>query len=282
MMRFRVLAAAAFILGLTIAPALTGCTPAAQEPAKLQVVTCTSLLDYLTKRIGGDLVDVANIIPASQHPGDFDATPGDIRKLADADIFMVHGWPGETFVPSLIESADNPDLLLSTIQIDGNWMTPQVQLVAADLVAEALIREDSANEDSYRRAADEYKADVVVKDAEIQSRLQEANVEGIPVLCSFWQVGFAQWAGLSVVATYGPAELTPQGTRELVDQGEEAGVVLVIDNLQSGRDAGKAIAEELGCARAILSNFPGAFDNTETWEQAVERNIDLMLEALAR
>ena len=282
MIGFRVLAAAVFILGLAAAPTLAGCTPEAQEPSRLQVMTSTSLLTYIVERVGGDLLDVASIVAPSQHPGDFDATPGDIRKLADADLFLLHGWPGETFAPGLIEAADNPDLKVVTIQVDGNWMTPAVQLAAAELVVEALIQEDSANEDSYRRGADEYKSAVTVKDAEIQSRLREAGVGTAPVLGSFWQAGFVRWVGLSIIATYGPAELTLQGTRKLVDQGREAGVVLVIDNLHSGRDAGKAIAEELGCARVILSNFPGAFDNTGTWEKAVEWNIDLILEALDR
>ena len=42
------------------------------------------------------------------------------------------------------------------------------------------------------------------------------------------------------------------------------------------------IAEELGCERIILSNFPGGFDNTETWEKAIDRNVELILGAVAR
>ena len=59
-------------------------------------------------------------------------------------------------------------------------------------------------------------------------------------------------------------------------------VTLIIDNMQSGQDAGKGISEELGCKRIILSNFPGGFDNTETWEKAIDRNIELILETIAR
>ena len=70
--------------------------------------------------------------------------------------------------------------------------------------------------------------------------------------------------------------------KELVDKGREAKVTLIIDNLQSGKDAGAAIAEELDCERVILSNFPGGFDNTETWEKAIDRNVELILEAIAR
>ena len=64
-----------------------------------------------------------------------------------------------------------------------------------------------------------------------------------------------------------------------MDAGRDSGVSLVIDNLQSGQDAGASIAEELGVTRIILSNFPGGFPDTETWEKAIDKNVQLILEA---
>jgi ABC-type Zn uptake system ZnuABC Zn-binding protein ZnuA len=106
-----ILVAVMLVLGLAAGLALSGCAPA--ETARLKVVTSTSLLTYIVERVGGDLVDVVNIVPAAQHPGDFDARPGDIQKLADADMFILHGWPGETFAEGLIASADNPELTVA-------------------------------------------------------------------------------------------------------------------------------------------------------------------------
>lgn len=270
----------AVMLVLAAGLALSSCAPAGT--ARLKVVTSTSLLTYIVQRVGGDLVDVVNIVPAAQHPGDFDAKPGDIQQLADADLFLWHGWPGEVFVPGLIASADNPDLTVAKIDIKGNWMTPAIQLAATDQIADVLSQADGENAAAYQKAAAEYKAEVVAKEAEIKARLAEAQPSTVKVLVSFWQAGFAGWAGLDVVGTYGPAELTIGATRELVDKGGETGVILVIDNLHSGRDAGKAIAEELDVARVILSNFPGGLENTETWEKAIDRNIELILGAIAQ
>jgi zinc transport system substrate-binding protein len=59
-------------------------------------------------------------------------------------------------------------------------------------------------------------------------------------------------------------------------------MTLVVNNLQDGKDAGKALAEELGAKNLNLSNFPGGFDDTETWEKAIDRNIELILEAVAQ
>ncbi|RLC96359.1 MAG: zinc ABC transporter substrate-binding protein, partial [Chloroflexi bacterium] len=92
-----------------------------------------------------------------------------------------------------------------------------------------------------------------------------------------------RWTGLNVIDTYPrPDALTAQMSAHLVDLGKAENVTLVIDNLQSGADGGKAIAEDIGCARIVLSNFPGGFDNTETWEKAIDHNIDLILEAVTK
>ena len=102
-------------------------------------------------------------------------------------------------------------------------------------------------------------------------------------MCADMLYGFIQWTGLNIVKSYGrPDSLTPQIVQGLVDTGREENVTLIIDNLQSGQDAGAGLAEELGCARIILTNFPGGFDNTETWEKAIDYDIELILEAIAQ
>ena len=281
MKKYKALITGILVLSLVIASILSGCETA--ETSQLKVVTTTSLLTLIVQRVGGDMVDVVNIIPPTQHPGDFDTTPGDMQKLADADLFLSHGWPGETFVPGLINSANNPDLTAVIIDIKGNWMTPPVQLEAVDRIVAALSEVDAENTAAYQQLAVELKAQIVAKEIEMKVKLAEVSLSEINVMGSFWQAGFIKWTGLNIVATYGaPDSLTPQVVQELVDTGREENVTLIIDNLHSGQDAGKAIAEELGAQRIILSNFPGGFDNTETWEKAIDYNIELILEAIAQ
>ncbi len=281
MKKSKVLIIGILVLSLVVASILSACEPS--KTSQLKVVTTTSLLTLIVQQVGGDMVDVVNIIPPTQHPGDFDATPGDMQKLADADLFLSHGWPGETFVPGLIASANNPDLTVVTVDIKGNWMTPSVQLEATDKIATALSQVDIENSATYQKSAAEHKGKITAKETEIKAKLAEVNLSAINVMGSFWQAGFIKWTGLNIVATYGdPDSLTPQVVQDLVDKGKEGNVVLIIDNLQSGQNAGKAIAEELGAQRIILSNFPGGFDDTETWEKAIDYNIELILEKITQ
>jgi len=261
--------------------ALVGCTP--ESAAGLRVVTSTSLLAQVVERVGGEKVEVINIIPPAQCPGHFDVKPGDIQKLADADIFLLHGWQGEKFTDDLIASADNPDLRVHRIDVKGNWMTPQTQSEAIDLIAGIVSQADAENGADFQKNAESFKASVNAKGAEMADKLAEANVSEVNVMCADQQPRFVQWAGFNIVATFGrPDSLTPQVVKELVDKGREGKVTLIIDNIQSGQDAGAGIAEELGSARVILSNFPGCYEDTETWEKSIEYNVALLLAAIGR
>jgi zinc transport system substrate-binding protein len=272
----------AFLLAVTLlaVSVLSGCSD--EDKDRLKVVTSTSLISSIVERIGGDKVDVVNIIPPAQCPGHFDVSPGDVQKLADAALFLMHGWQGEKFSEELIASADNPDLTVVSVNVPGNWMTPPVYQQAVDTIAAALVDVDAENASAYEESASGLKKIIADKGAEIEARLADKNLASVNVMCADQQMGFVEWTGLNVVEIFGrPDTFTPQVTKELVDKGRQENVSLIIDNLQSGQDAGAGLAEELGCTRIILSNFPGGFDDTETWEKAIDENIDLILDAVA-
>jgi zinc transport system substrate-binding protein len=265
---------------LLISTLLTGCSES--NSSRLKVVTSTSHLEQLVQTIGGDAVDVINIVPPASHPGDFDASPGDIRKLADADLFLWHNWPGEVYVPALIESADNPDMEVVAIEIDGSWMTPPVELQAIDKVTETLSRIDADNAAGYEKNAEAYKEEVRAADAEVKALLSKESLSEVNVICAGWQAGFIGWCGFNIVGTYGlPVPPTLGQIEELISLGKEARVSLVVDNLHDNPDAGKPIATELGCKRVILYNFPGVDESTDTWIETLKTNINLLLEAVS-
>lgn len=267
------------VLMLVMSALFAGC--AAESSEKLKVVTSTSLMEYIVKQVGGNLVDVVNLVPPNQHPGNFDVKPGDIEKLANADLFLLHGWPGEGYADKLVASANNPKLAVVKATTNGNWMIPSVQSAATDNVTRILSEADPKNASAYQKSAEAYKKRIQSKEAVIKDRLAKANVSRVNVIASWRQADFLQWAGFNVVATFtSPQALTPQVIADLIDKGKAAGVTLVVNNIQDGQDAGKAIAQDLGAKNLNLSNFPGGFDNTETWEKAIDHNVDILLGAL--
>jgi zinc transport system substrate-binding protein len=276
-----IIIAAILVLGLVVNVLLGGC--ASENNSKLKVVTSTSLIAQIVERIGGDKVSVVNIIPPAQCPGHFDVKPGDIQKLADARLFIIHNWQGEKFSADLIASADNKDLTTIPVEMAGNWMTPPVQRDATDKIVAALAQIDPVNGTPYQEAAAAYKASVTAKESEVKARLGQANLAAVNILCDEQQADFVKWAGLNIIATYGrPETFTPQVVKDLVDKGRADKVTLVIDNMQTGGEAGKSLAEQLGVKHIVLSNFPDGYKNTGTWEKAIDKNIELILDATGK
>ena len=264
------------LLFSTIFVAFSGCVQ--DEEADLNIVTSTSIIAYIVDNIGGDYVDVVNIIPPAQCPGHFDIKPGDIEKLANASIFFYHGWQGEKFSEEVIQSANNPNLNVEVLNIEGNWMVPSVQIAAAEKIGGIMGSVDAKNKTAYDQNIAAYIDYVGNNETELRAQLAQTDLSQVNVLCAEQQAGFVKWTGLNLVSTFGrPETLTPQIIQDLVDKGNESNVVLVIDNMQSGPDAGKSIAEELGCNRVILSNFPGGFDGIDTWDGTIAKNIELIL-----
>jgi zinc transport system substrate-binding protein len=270
---------AILVLSLAAGTLLSGCPGGNSD--KLKVMTSTSLMTCIVEQVGGDHVEAFNLVPPNQHPGNFDAKPEDIQKLSTADLFLLHGWPGETYIDKLVASANNPDLKVVKLTTDGNWMIPSVQSAATDKVLNTLSEVDSANATDYQKAAEAYKKKIQATESNIKNKLNAANVSKINIIASARQADFLEWAGFNVVATFASTQsLTPQVVKDLVDKGKAEGVALVINNLQDGQDAGKAVAEEIEAKNINLSNFPGGFSNTETWEKAIDYNVTLLLNAL--
>ena len=265
----------AMFLLLGILP-INGCTT--PENPDLIVMTSTSLAEYIVRQVGGDKVEVINLVPPTQHPGNFDVKPGDIEKLASARLLLLHGWPGEGYADKLVASANNPNLTVAKVNVDGNWMIPSVQLAATDKIASILSELDAKNASYYTASAAAYQQRIQAEEEKMKAKLSEASVPQINAIASVRQTDFLEWAGVNVTATFGAVNtLTPQIIQQLVDVGKQTHVTLIVNNLQDGPNAGKGIAEELQAKNINLSNFPGGYPDTETWEKAINYNVELLV-----
>ena len=247
------------------------------------IMAGSSLIGNIIQDVAGDKMETRTLIPPGVCPGHYDVKPSDIEALANSKALFIHDYQEYfTNITGAIEAAENPDLTVTVINVTGNWMVPAVQAEAVDKIAQALGQLDPENAAYYQQRAADREQAILAKGEEVESELQGAGVEGVKVLCAEMQAGFAGWAGFNITATYGrPEELSTADVEQLVTDAIEAGVALVIDNLQSGATAtSEAMAQDIGAIQVTISNFPGGFENTETWEKAIDKNVDLLLEAL--
>ena len=277
-MKGKIAASIIAVLLLAILFTLSSCD---QQTA--DIMAGSSLITNIIQDVAEGKVETRTLIPPGVCPGHYDVKPGDIVALANSKALFIHDYQ-ENFenITGLIEAAENPDLVITVLNITGNWMVPTVQAEAVDKIAEALGEIDPENATYYQEEAAERAQAILAKGEEVEGRLSDAGIEDVKVICAEMQQGFVRWAGFDVVATFGrPEDLTPAQVGQLIVEAQEAGVALVIDNLQSGSTTlGASMEQDIEAIPVTISNFPGGLENTETWEKAIDKNVDLLLEAL--
>jgi zinc transport system substrate-binding protein len=264
-------------------------SPVEQAVVKINIMAGSSLIANIIQDVADVKMETRTLIPPGVCPGLYDVKPSDIEALANSKALFIHDYQANfQNVKEAIEAAENPvpisDYYRVTVAINvtGNWMVPQVQAEAVDKIAQDLGWIDLENAAYYQERAAERAQAILDKGGDVKDRLQDAGVEGVKVICADMQAGFVEWAGFDVVATFGrPEDLSPTQMDELITEANEAGVALVIDNLQSSATTlGAALEQDIEAIPVTISNFPGGFENTETWEKAIDKNVDLLLEAL--
>jgi zinc transport system substrate-binding protein len=247
------------------------------------IMTGSSFITSIIQDLTDGKLKTRTIIPPGVCPGDYDVKPGDIQALADSKALLIHNYQQNYGnIAGAVEAADNADLAITVLNVTGNWMVPTVQAEGVSKIAQALGEIYPENAAYYQGNATERIQAILAYGEQVRNRLLGAGVQGVKVICAAMQEGFVRWVGLNVVATYGrPEELSPGDVQRLINEAEDAGVALVIDNLQSGSTTlGAALQQDIEAVPVTLSNFPGGLENTETWEKAIDKNVALLLAAL--
>ena len=192
----------------------------------------------------------------------------------NARLILNHGW--EAWYPAIEKAIIPPGPRRVTLTTKDNWMIPELQKQAAAEITALLQELDPARADSYRLAEARYEADV--DSAAATARTLLAGKKLPAVIAADQQAPFVASLGFRVVATFGRAEdFTAQGLTRLARVALDSSVGLVVDNLQSGPDAGRPLAEALKAKHITLTNFPlhGSYrqallDNAAALAQAIE------------
>lgn len=100
------------VLLLLMASLTVAGVSAQSEP--LNVIATSNILADVARNVGGDLVMVDSLIPPGADGHAWQPTPGDVLKVAQADLVLAVGVGYETFLEQLVENAaDVPQVIVS-------------------------------------------------------------------------------------------------------------------------------------------------------------------------
>ena len=240
---------------------------------ELKVVAGTSLEEDIVTDLTSNRAAIVTLIAGSSCPGHNDLKASDIIFVSSADVALLHTFQIDLPpVKNIFASANNKNLRIETISAEGNWMAPPVQIQATIHIGQIL------SEIKPEWAKDiEAKTNIRLKrieDAEARAKKILNPLSNLEVIAAKMQADFVSWAGLTVVGEYERAEnMSPKTIIRLLESARGKKIIGVIDNLQSGADAGIPIANELKVPHLVLSNFPGSLQGINNYFDLLNYNI---------
>lgn len=175
-----------------LAVLLTGCAPDSADDGKLQVVTTYSILEDMTRVVGGEHVDVHSMVKVGKNPHEYDPLPTDVRKMADADVVFYNGlnleaggsWFNKLRSSTNKDGKDAPVYALSKgvepkyLTAAGKeqetdphaWLDLSNGIQYVENVKAGLIKEDPANKADYEKNASAYIKELKTLDTKAKER----------------------------------------------------------------------------------------------------------------
>jgi zinc transport system substrate-binding protein len=187
------------LLLLSIIFVMTGCgtsKPGLVE-GKVNVVTSFYPLYDFTKQIGGDYVNVINLVPAGVEPHDWSPKSRDIKNMSGAEVFVYQGAGFEGWVKDFLGSLSSKSTVrvveaskgANLITTDDKkeefdphaWLSPLNAQIMANNIKTALIAADPAHKDAFEQNYQAYASKLTELDARYKQELAKTTKKEIAV-----------------------------------------------------------------------------------------------------
>ena len=296
---------------------LTGCgtQPAdtAGSDGRLRVLTSFYPMYDFACKIGGDCIDVTNMVPSGTEPHDWEPSTNDLKNLEKADVFIYNGadmepWADDLLVSRsdtlrVVEASENVELRTT----DGEhehahehegadhhhgdfdphvWLDPENAKIEMEAIRDALCAADPENSTVFQSNYEKYAAELDALDAEFREKLAPLPNRTIVVaheafgyLCDAYSLTQVGIEGLSP-----DSEPDPGRMAEVIDFVREHSIsTIFFEELVSPKVA-EAIASETGAQAKMLSPLEGLSDEQAAagadYFSVMHDNLAALMEAL--
>jgi len=276
------------------------------DAAVSAVATTTHVADFV-REVGGERVDVHQILQPGSDPHGFEPRPSDIGAIVDADVVVRSGGEVDEWIDDVVDGAgadvEVVDLLavVDTIEVGGHehgdevdphwWQSPPNVALAADEIAAALAGVDRAGAAAYERRAAEYGDRLRALDREVAACVELVGPAQRELVTTHGALGYyAERYGLELVGALIPslstaAQPSAGETQELVDQIRARDVAAIFPESAIGASLEEAVARETGAevGAPLWSDSLGPEGSGgETYVESIRANTDAIVSGLTR
>lgn len=269
---------------------------------KLQVVTSFSILADMTHQVGGDHIQITNMVGPDADAHTYEPTPDDAKALLKAKVIIKNGLGFEPWLDRLVTSTETKATVISashgviprSLDEDGEtvpdphaWHNLANTELYISNITKALIAADPANQADYQRNSRAYLKQIHALLAEAKTKLGSLPPGNRKIVTSHDAFGYlGQAYGIDFMAPQGlSTEREPSAAEvaALITQIRQAKVKAVfMENIKDARLL-KQIADESGAhiGGTLYSDALAATGPASTFAGLFEYNLNTLYNALS-
>lgn len=270
---------------------------------KLDVVTSFSILADLVQHVGGDRIELTNLVDADADAHVYDPSPDDAKALLRADLIVANGLGFEPWLERLLASSEPAGKRINAsagvvplmLEEEGQqvpdphaWQSLTNAEIYVRNITKALVQLDPDHRDGYEARRDDYlarlhallkQADAQIASLPASQRKVVTSHDAFGYLGQAWQLAFIAPQGLST-----HDEPSAANVAALIRQLRREGVRAVfVENIRDPRLI-EQIAEEAGATvgGTLYSDALASEGPASTYLGMFEHNLDTLMAALKR
>lgn len=269
-------------------------TPTTTQPtiisSKLRVLTTFLPIYVFTANVAGDRAEVTNLLPPGVGPHDYTFTPGDVQKIASADVIVMNGVNLESWMQDLVQKSGTHAVIIDAsagVQTkDGNphiWLDPVRAEAMVQNIATGLTKADQGDAAAYAANTQMYTAKLAALDTEIKTALAKTpNKDFIAFHPAFGYLAERYGLNQRAVIEESPGkDPTAQYLASIIDLIKKDNVKALFSEPQFSPVIVQTIAQETSLTvRALDTAETGDFA-TDTYEKVMRSDLQILGEALS-
>ncbi len=273
------------LMALLLILMIISCSKKGPDSQNMKVFVSIAPQKFFVEKIGGDLVDVAVLVPPGSSPHSYEPRPSQMAGLSQARLFFTIGIDFEkAWVPRIKNSAKNLQIIpldsgIEKIEAtehghhDGGsdhdegldphiWLSPELVKILSKKIMLSLSASDSVHKDTYLQNYKDFITEIDTLQSNIKAILTDCpRPFAFMVFHPAWGYFAREFNLQEIPIEIDGKEPSPKELAQIVSLAKEKNIKTIFIQPQFSSQSAQQIAHEIGAQTVI------ADDLAENWDK---------------
>ncbi len=271
-----------------------------QKPSSEKIVIAASIppIADFARQVGGDFVDVFNVVPPGANPHTFKLTTKLMQRIAEADMLVINGLELEYWADKVVDNVPKTRIVNTSEGLFANkeslhapdghvnphvWLDPDNAIYQIKKIRDALKEQDSGHAEKYENQAQFFVYQIRQLEEKIRQEIATWERKRFVCFHPAWAY-FAEHFGLEmagVIEKRPGSEPTPKDITDIIKKVKAMNARAIFTEAQFPSKVSEMIAAESNVMVIPLDPL-GGLDHVNGYFDILRYNVSQMAKGLKK